>query len=50
VGPCYSRSIAIGGQACFRRAANNDWVSDCNPVMSRTGAINSHVITTWLRR
>ena len=49
VGPCYSRTSATSGQACFRRATNNDWVSDCTAVMSRARAINSHVIATWLR-
>jgi hypothetical protein len=50
VGPCYGSQTASYGQACFRRAPNNDWVSDCNPSMSAARATNSHVITTWLRR
>jgi hypothetical protein len=49
VGPCYASSSATSGQACFRRAANNDWVSDCNASMSFGRGSSSHVISTWLR-
>ena len=49
VGPCYRDLNATTGQACFRRAANNDWVADCSATMSDAGALNAHVITTWLR-
>ena len=49
VGPCYASPSATTGQACFRRAANNDWVSDCS-YLSTDKATNGHVITTWLRQ
>jgi hypothetical protein len=49
VGACYASSNATTGQACFRRAANNDWVSDCNASMSFGRGNSAHVITTWLR-
>jgi hypothetical protein len=49
VGPCYQSATASLGQACFDRAANNDWVSDCNSLMTVSPISSEHVITTWLR-
>jgi hypothetical protein len=49
VGPCYTSTSANSGQACFSRAANNDWVSDCDIFMKEGMLPNSHVISTWLR-
>ena len=51
VGPCYTSVIPLSGQqACFRKALNNDWVSDCSASMSSRGKdTSSRVITTWLR-
>jgi len=48
-GACYSSLIATSGQACFRRALNNDWVSSCTSSLSAAKPTSSHVITTWLR-
>jgi hypothetical protein len=48
-GACYTNLIAISGQACFRKALNNDWVSSCNSSLSILKTTSSRVITTWLR-
>jgi hypothetical protein len=49
VGPCYASDLAIlGGQACFARADNDDWVSSCNAQKSPLVQGSAHVISTWL--
>lgn len=49
VGRCYASDLAIlGGQSCFARADNDDWVSSCNPQKSPLVQGSAHVISTWL--
>jgi hypothetical protein len=48
VGACYTSDTASSGQACFERAPNFDWVSNCNQQQSKYSSLANHVITTWL--
>ena len=47
VGACYTSDGANAGQACFSRAINEDWVSDCDSQKNRSN-MSDNVLTTWL--
>jgi hypothetical protein len=51
VGPCFTSDIASTGQACWERAANDDWVNKCSSANYRYASSNqaANIISTWLK-
>jgi hypothetical protein len=48
VGTCYGSDYAYSGQACFDRASNSDWVSNCSSQKSKYTTGSARVLETWL--